>query len=216
MVAELDALLAAFAAVARRHGAHLVGGNLSAGPHLAVTVTLLGHAPGRVITRAGARPGDVLYVTGTLGAGGFAVRRLAKGRRGSLPPVPIRIQAGVLLGRVAHAMIDVSDGLLQDVRHLCRASGVAAEVRLDALPVAPACVRALGSRAAGFAATAGDDYELVAAVPPARARLLARLAPQLGCRLTPVGRIRRGRPAVHLAGAPRALGRRQPGFDHFR
>jgi thiamine-monophosphate kinase len=213
----LDMLVGGLAAAAERAGARLVGGNLARGPHLAVTVALLGEAPGRVVTRAGARPGDLLYVTGVLGATGTAVRRLAAGGRGRLPAPPLRTRAGLLLARVAHAMIDLSDGLVQDLGHLCRASGVAAEVELARLPVAAACRRALGAAAPAFAAAAGEDYELVFAVPPARVRVLERLRPRLRCRLTPIGRVVAGRPAVRLLDARgRAVRLGHGGFDHFR
>lgn len=211
---EMDQLMAGFAAAARRRGAHVIGGNVTRGPHLAVTVALIGEAPGRVVTRAGARPGDRLFVTGTLGATGLAVRRLASVRHGRLPELPDRVRAGVALARVAHAMIDVSDGLAQDLGHVARASGVAAEVALARLPVAQACRRALGERSAVFAATAGEDYELVVAIPPRRLRALARLP--LGCHLTEIGRVISGRPAVRVldhAGRPVRLP--PPGFDHF-
>jgi len=216
-VATLDAVVAGFAAAARRAGARLVGGNVAAGPRLALTVALVGTAPGRVVTRAGARPGDLVYVTGALGASGAAVRRLARGGRAALPVPPSRVEAGVALARVAHAMIDVSDGLVQDLGHLCRASGVAAEVALARVPVAPACRRALGARAAEFAATAGEDYELLVAVPPRAARRLPALARRLPCPLTPIGRIVSGPPAVRvLDAAGRAVRLRRGGFDHFR
>src|SRR5262249_21417790 len=151
-------------------------------------------APGRVVGRAGARPRDGLYVTGVLGASGFAVRRLRAGRRAVWPAPPLRQRAARVLARVAHAMIDVSDGLAQDLAHVCRASGVGAEVRLDRLPVAPACRRALGPRAARFAATAGEDYELLVAMPAAAAARLGRL----GCRLTRIGTVTAGAPRVRL------------------
>ena len=216
-VARLDALVGGFAAAARRSGARLVGGNLTAGRRLALTVTLLGEAPGRVVTRAGGRAGDALYVTGRLGASALAVRRLAGGRRGALPALPSRLDAGPLLARVASAMIDVSDGLVQDLGHLCRASGVAADLELACVPVAPACRRALGAGAEKFAATGGEDYELLFAVPARRVAALARLAPRLGCRLTRIGRLRRGRPGVRVLdadGRPVRLAR--AGFDHFQ
>src|SRR5207248_1913960 len=89
-------------------------------------------------------PGSLLGRSGVLGAAGVAVRDLKAGRRGRLPEPPRRVGVGVALARVASAMIDVSDGLVQDLGHLCRASRVAAEVDLAALPVARACVRALG------------------------------------------------------------------------
>ena len=216
-VAALDALVAGFASAARRSGARLVGGNLVRGPHLAITAALVGEAPGRIVTRAGARPGDGLYVTGALGAAGLAVRRLATGRRARLPLPPLRVRAGRLLAPIAHAMIDVSDGLVQDLGHLCRASGVAAEVSLARLPVAPACRRALGGAAAAFAAAAGEDYELLVALPPTRARALARLRARLGCRLTHIGRVTAGHPRVRVLDAGgRPVDLRRSGFDHFR
>jgi thiamine-monophosphate kinase len=216
-VAEVDAVVRGFTAAAARSGARLVGGNLAAGPRLALAVTLVGTAPGRIVTRGGARPGDLLWVTGDLGGTGAAVRRLRAGRPGRLPHPPGRVPAGRLLAQVAGAMIDVSDGLLQDVGHLCRASGVAAEVDVAALPVSPACRRALGGGAALFAAGAGEDYELVVAVPRRHTARLMRLAPRLGCRLTRIGRIVPGRPRVRLLDpAGRAVRPPHPGYDHFR
>ena len=214
--ADLDALVAGFTRAARQAGARLVGGNLVAGPHLAITVTLLGEASGPVVGRAGARPGDALYVTGALGRAGVAVRALRAGRRAPWPLPPLRVRAGRLLAPLAHAMIDVSDGLVQDASHVCRASGVGAEILAARVPVAPACRRALGDDAPRFAATAGEDYELLVAVPPRAERALARLRTRLGCRLTWIGRIVAGRPVVRLLDAAgRALAAPRPGFDHF-
>ncbi len=216
--ADLDALVTGFARAARDAGACLVGGNLARGPHLAITATLLGEARGPIVGRDGARAGDALYVTGTLGRTGLAVRRLRAGRRVPWPMPPLRLRAGRLLAPLAHAMIDVSDGLVQDAGHLCRASGAGAELLAARLPVAAACRRAFGGPAAAlFAATAGEDYELLVALPPRAERALPRLRRRLGCRLTRVGRIVAGRPVVRLldrAGRPLAAPR--PGFDHFR
>jgi thiamine-monophosphate kinase len=215
--ADLDALVAGFAAAARRDGARRVGGHLVAGPHLALTTTVIGGAPGRIVTRAGARPGDVLYVTGVLGEAGLAVRWLAGGAGGRLPDVPRRVRAGRILARVASAMIDVSDGLLQDAGQLCRASRVGAEIELGRLPVAGGCRRALGRRAAAFAAQAGEDYELLVAIPPARARAVGRAARRLGCPLTAIGRVLAGRPVVRVRDPDgRLVHPARGGFDHFR
>jgi len=213
-VAELDAVVRGVATAARGAGARLVGGNLTRGPHLSVTVTLLGEAAGPIVTRAGGRPGDMLFVTGALGASGLAVQRLSVGRRARLPEVPSRLRAGSRLAPIAHAMIDVSDGLLQDLEHLCRASGVGAEVELARVPVAAACRAALAERAPAFAATAGEDYELLVAVPARRAAGLAGRS--LGCRITRIGRLVTGR-AIRLVDA---RGRRvrlgRHGYDHYR
>src|SRR5439155_970666 len=150
-----------------------------------------------------------------LGRRGLAVRWLRAGRRVPWPMPPLRLRAGRLLAPLAHAMIDVSDGLVQDAGHLCRASGAGAELLAARLPVAAACRRAFGGPAAAlFAATAGEDYELLVALPPRAERALPRLRRRLGCRLTRVGRIVAGRPVVRLldrAGRPLAAPR--PGFD---
>ncbi len=216
-VAWLDALVAGVTAAARRAGATIVGGNVTAGPHVALTIALVGTAPGRVVARAGAKPGDDVWVTGALGASGAAVRALRRGTRGRLPIPPLRVAAGVLLARHAHAMIDVSDGLVQDVGHVCAASRVGAELELARVPVAPACRRALGAAASRFAATAGEDYELVVIAPPGARAALGRLAPRLGCRLTRSGHIVRGRDVVLVdARGIRLRSGRARGFDHFR
>lgn len=215
--AVLDQLMRGLAGDARRAGVDVVGGNLVAARQLAVTVTLLGESGRRLVTRDGARAGDDVWVTGAVGGDGIAVRALLAGRRALRPPVPIRLGAGRMLAEVVRAMIDVSDGLVQDLGHLCRASRVAAEVDAGAVPVAAACRRALGAAAASFAATAGEDYELLCTAPPRSRVRLARLAPRLGCRLTRIGRIVAGRPAVRLLdarGCPMPL--RRAGFDHFR
>jgi thiamine-monophosphate kinase len=213
--ATLEALIAGFVAAARRHGASLAGGNLTRGPVLAVTVTLLGRAGPRVVTRAGARPGDVVLVTGRLGATGAAVRAREAGRRAPLPRVPDRVAAGMLLARVASAMIDVSDGLVQDLEHVARASGVGIRLEWPRVPLAPACRRS-GAEGVAIALTAGEDYELACTVPPRRLPTLARLARRLGCPLTAVGTVERGRARVHVvdaAGNPLRLDR--GGFDHL-
>jgi thiamine-monophosphate kinase len=216
-VGDLDALVGSFASEAARAGARLVGGNLAASPHLAITAALVGEAVGPIVTRAGGRPGDRVYVTGALGATGLAVRDLRAGRRRRLPEPPRRGHVGVALARLASAMIDVSDGLVQDLGHLCRASGVAAEVELAALPVARACLSALGERARLFAARAGEDYELLFAMRPAREPALRRLARRLDCRVTRIGRLVRGRPAVRVLGPDGVvLPVSRGGFDHFR
>jgi thiamine-monophosphate kinase len=208
----LDGIMRGLATDARRSGADVVGGNLTAGVHLAITVTLIGEAAGRVVTRAGARVGDGIWVTGAVGGAGAAVRRLLAGGRGR-PAVPVRVDPARRLARVANAMIDVSDGLLQDLGHVCRASGVRAEGDADAIPVAATCRATFGSDAVRVAASAGEDYELLCTVPPRHERALGRI----GCRLTRIGRIVAGRPGVRMLDARgRVVATDRTGFDHFR
>lgn len=216
-VAALDGIVDGFARAARRRQTTLVGGNLTRAAELSVTITLFGTAPGRVVRRSGARPGDVLFLSGEIGRRSAAVRARLAGRSVTMRPVPDRVGLGAALASVARAMIDVSDGLVQDLGHLCRASGVAAEIELARLPVAASCRRELGRAAPVFAATAGEDYELLVAVPPRAAVRAEAIARRAGCRLTRIGRCVGGRPGVRLLGPDgRRVAMTAPGFDHFR
>jgi thiamine-monophosphate kinase len=130
-------------------GVRVVGGDTTESPALVLGTTALGRSE-RVPGRAGARPGDVLVVTGSLGAAGAAFRRRAYVRP------PLRLAEGRALARTAHAMLDVSDGLAADAWHLARRSGVRCVVELERVPLAEDAT--LGDL--GF----GEDYELLAAV----------------------------------------------------
>jgi thiamine-monophosphate kinase len=156
-------------------GGTVLGGDLTGGDAISLTITVIGTAP-RMIGRAGAHPGDALWVTGTLGGARAALVAFQAGRepdpdarRRFASPEP-RLELGrALAGRGARAMLDLSDGLAGDATHLAAASGVAVEIRLDALPVNPAAVaeaQRLGEPASHFAARGGEDYELLAAMPP--------------------------------------------------
>jgi thiamine-monophosphate kinase len=133
-------------------GVHVLGGDTSAADRLVLSVTALGHSE-RVPGRGGARPGDVLVVTGALGAAGAAFR----GQRYARPP--LRLAEGKELARTAHALIDVSDGIAVDAGHVAARSGCRLVIELDRVPLAAgATVDDLGF---------GEDYELLAAVPEA-------------------------------------------------
>ncbi len=130
-------------------GVPVVGGDTTAAPQVFVSVTALGRSE-RVPGRAGARFGDLLVVTGPLGAAGSAFRS------GRYVRPPIRVEEGRLLARGAHAMLDISDGLAQDAGHLAARSGCRIVIELERVPLAPgATVEDLGF---------GEDYELLAAV----------------------------------------------------
>jgi thiamine-monophosphate kinase len=165
-------------------GVHIAGGDTTAAAQIVVTVTALGHAA-RVPGRAGARAGDLLVVTGPLGASGAAFRS----NRYVRPPV--RLAEGKQLARAAHAMLDISDGIAVDAGHMARRSGVRCVVELDRVPLADgAAIDDLGF---------GEDYELLAAVEDAD-------------RFTVVGRVEAGEGVeLLLRGSPNAL----PGYEHF-
>ena len=195
---DLRALLAAVDDTAAAFGARLVGGDLSAGEGpLGLSVTALGErAQARVVGRAGARPGDVVVVTGPCGGS-----RL--GRHLALVP---RVAEGLwLAARGARAMLDLSDGLGQDLGRMARASGVAIE--LEHVPVhrdAERAARRDGRTALEHALADGEDHELAAAIPP---RALPRILRERARRcpgLVVVGRVRPGhgvRPGPALAGS---------------
>lgn len=213
---DLTAITAGLAAEATAHGATLVGGNLARGERLALTITVLGEAPGAIARRSGARAGDVVVVTGPLGAAAASVAGLRAGARVRLPEVPDRVALGVALAGRVSAMIDLSDGLHQDLGHVCRASGVGAEVALADVPVAPGCRRRFGSGAAAAALTGGEDYELLATLRPGALAAARRIAARHGAALAVVGRIVAAPRGVRVAGPD---GRRwtpaRGGFDHF-
>ena len=193
----IEAFARGLADAAARHGVAIVGGNLARGP-LCVSVAAHGIVPGgEALTRSGARPGDGVYVSGALGVGHAA--RLAGDPR--FYRVEPRLALGASLRGVASAAIDISDGFLSDLRHVCTASGVGAEIDLEALPVC----QGVDARTA---LTCGDDYELL---------FTAADLPSLDTTVYHVGTIVAGEGvAVLEAGRPLELDPGHPrGFRHF-
>lgn len=203
-------------------GAPVLGGDLSSGPSWALTITVLGRSPAP-LTRAGARPGDGLWVTGTLGGARAALEAWRRGdapepdaRTAFVHPQP-RIGAGRWLAEHgAHAMMDLSDGLAGDAPHLAAASDVRLELVLESVPVAPATIkeaRRLDISVQQFASEGGEDYELLAALPedfgPGQVSDFERAC---GMALTRIGTVQAGSGvSARLVGRPLAL----RGFDHF-
>jgi thiamine-monophosphate kinase len=222
-VTDLEGFVRGFARAASASGCALVGGNLSASRRWMISVTVIGEAADPPLRRSGARPGDLLYVSGRLGAAAFGREILLGRRRGArrhtrafLRPEP-RLDLGRNLARTraASAAIDVSDGLLADLGHLCRESRVGAVVEARRLPFA----RALGDLPArerlALALGGGEDYELLFAVPPRRVLRLAA-APRAAVRATCIGRLTSER-GIRVLGDPAAVdASRSAGFDHFR
>jgi len=221
-----EAMLDGFLELADAHGVALVGGDTTRGP-LSLCVTAMGQvAPARLLRRDGARAGDGIWASGTLGD---AAAALALGQdggevdpflRGRLRrPMP-RAALGAALGGLARACIDLSDGLVSDLGHVCAASGVAAEVRLDQLPASPALRSAAdGATRWTWQVAGGDDYELCfTADADAGDRILAAAA-AAGVTVTRIGRIvaaGAGGPRVRLldaAGNEWDPPRR--GYEHF-
>jgi thiamine-monophosphate kinase len=223
-VTSLSAVHAGIEAAARAAGVAVVGGNVSSARRLFLSLTVLGEAGRRVVTRGGARVGDELYVTGTLGAAALGIRQLRRGRRLGAAvrryrEPQARLAAGALLAQrnVVSAMIDISDGLLQDLGHMTAASNVGAVLNVESLPCSSALRQLAGPAALQLALRGGEDYELLCAVPRGRVPLLQRLSGQIGCRITRIGRCVGSDRGIELAGSERQRSvLNKEGWDHFR
>lgn len=189
---------AGFFALADRFGVALVGGDTTQGP-LTVSVQLFGCVPkGQAVQRRGAQPGDQIFVSGTLGDAGLALRQILSGT--TCPdalamrlhrPEP-RVQLGERLRGLATAAIDVSDGLLADLGHILTRSGVGARVRVDHVPRSAAFQTHLSVTDVDWYAlplSAGDDYELCFTVPLMQSVALHAQADALQCPITHIGEI---------------------------
>ncbi len=206
----------------REAGGTVLGGDLSRAPQWVVDITVLGRTE-RPVRRGGARSGDMLWVSGTLGGARAALKawqaRLdpaASARAAFAHPIPRLALGRALAAAGATAMLDVSDGLAGDARHLARRSGVQLVVDLDRVPVHPdagAAAARAGESASVFAARGGEDYELLVTIPASITdATVDRVARQTGVPLTRIGEVLSGS-GVHLL----LDGREQPfsGFDHF-
>ncbi|WP_298284468.1 thiamine-phosphate kinase [Acidocella sp.] len=201
------------------YGLTLMGGDSSSSKSgIALSITALGAVPrGRALTRSGARAGDELWVTGTIGdavlglqarLGAWADEDGVLTRR-SLLPEP---RLGLALHGLAHACIDVSDGLVQDLGHIAEASGLAATLYAAAVPASPAAARQ-GAAALAERLTGGDDYELLLAVPPGHEAALRAACGSVP--ITRIGQFTPGRGVRVLAADGTELPLPRTGWTHF-
>ncbi len=222
----LAAFSQGFMGLAARYGVDLVGGDTTRGP-LNLSVTILGEVEaGRALRRDAARAGDEVWVSGELGAAALGLRHLT----GAHPlgeaeaaaclerlhrPTP-RVELGRALLGVAHAAIDISDGLLADLGHVLDASGLGAEIELARVPAAPAVAGRLDDRQVLRCLLAGgDDYELCFTAPPGRADAVRAAGEAAGVGVARIGRIR-AEPGLAVLGADgRPLVLEGRGYDHF-
>jgi thiamine-monophosphate kinase len=226
-VAELDAMLDGLLALAERHKTSLIGGNITRSPGpLVLDVTAIGSVGRRrALTRSGARPGDDVFVTGSIGLGvvGLAALRarenVAEAAERYARPEP-RVRAGLLLGRnrAASSCMDLSDGLADGLRQVAEASGVGMAIETAALPIDSAVVRWFEQRRADpviAAVAGGDDYELLFTSRPAqrgRLRAVRRLLGNLA--ITRIGVVTKERNLVLKT--PTGERELPQGFQHFR
>jgi thiamine-monophosphate kinase len=221
-----DAWYAGFAAGLARdqatYGITLLGGDTTSTPGpISLSLTAIGHiAPNQGVHRFGAAAGDGIWVTGTIGDGALGLA-VAQGRlsdptghlldRYRLP----RPRVGLAIGGIASAGMDVSDGLIQDLGHICRASGLTGVVEVAAVPLSDQA-RAAGPAWLETCLTGGDDYEVLMAVPPAHEDALRRVARAIGVPVTRIGVLEAGPPRVLLRDAAgQAVTLAKGGWSHF-
>jgi len=219
----VERFLDGFLALAVEHDVALVGGDTTRGP-LSVCVTVHGFVEdGRAIRRSGAQAGDDLWISGTLGDAAAALSQWRAGGaaepslRARLDRPTPRLALGAALAGLATACIDVSDGLLADLGHLCVASGVGAEVHLDVLPASPALAALFTDETRHvLQAGGGDDYELCFTAAPEHDEAVEAAAGVAGTPVTRIGRIVQGDAVRALLADGSAWTPPQHGYEHFR
>lgn len=215
-------------ALADAHGCELVGGDTTAGP-LSITITAMGQVPlQQALLRSGARAGDDLWVSGQPGEAWLALQvfrghegvasqtaeTFARARLRMECPTP-RVALGQALRGVASSAVDVSDGLLGDLRHILRRSGVGAQVQLHQLPCSDTLAALPLPMQHDAVLAGGDDYELLFTADPAQRDAMARLSVQLALPLTRIGVIV-PEPGLQVLDGTEPVADRWTSFDHFK
>ena len=224
----IDGFAEGFAQLAQPHRLALIGGDTTRG---ALTISVAVHGfvpPGKALTRSGARAGDAVLVTGTLGDAAAGLQLLRRGARvdegdGRAAylierlhrPTP-RLSTGLALRDRATACIDVSDGLLADLGHICEESGLAAEIEAELLPCSSMLMASFDEASVrDFALAGGDDYELCFTVPAALVAQVQSDLARLGCGATRIGRMVEGAGVRVRDAQGQWLEAAQRGWDHF-
>jgi thiamine-monophosphate kinase len=214
------------------YGGLIVGGDLTKSAKVFITVNLTGRASTDLIKlRSYAEPGDVVMVTGAVGGAGAALRGLKAGARPGrgMPrslfmryarPTPRLLEGSLAAGAGANAVQDISDGLLADLRHICRASGHGARIRLDDIPMFPEAAKLPGlskASALRLALTGGEDYELIITAKPAAAAIVkAKVESNTKTPVTFIGEIVAGGTDVEVVDAEgRTVRQKRTGYEHF-
>lgn len=225
--AWLDAFTAGINSILERFSVSLVGGDTTFAQQLVLSSQLLGSVGKKqALTRAGAKPGDKIFVTGYLGMPALALA-VAAGKYPANPqqtallqqalelPMPRVLEGQALLG-VAHSAIDISDGLAADLTHILTQSQCAATIYTEKLPLRPEVAALVGRRQAiEFALTGGDDYELCFTVAPEQLTLLAERATHWTCPVTEIGEITSGNLLTVLDDQHQQIQLTHLGYEHF-
>jgi thiamine-monophosphate kinase len=214
----LEAFAGGFHALAERYGVDLIGGDTTRAERRTICITAFGEVPpGMALERSGARPGDDIWVSGELGGAalGLVHPEIAEAAKRLHAPEP-RVELGERLRRLAHAAIDISDGLAGDLAHIAERSQVAATIEYESLPRSSAFRGLKGFELEkDCVLSGGDDYELLFTSPPGHRPELVALGDELKLRLTRIGAVSAGPARVEILDAQgRAIAHRG-GYDHF-
>jgi thiamine-monophosphate kinase len=224
---EVDSVTALYTGMLRlagEYGVTIVGGDSSNAPLVFISITVLGSSPQkRLLTRSSAQPGELIAVTGNLGAAAaglemltrkldFEAEAAARFRRAFFRPTPRLIEGQLLLEQGVKTAIDISDGLVADLGQIAKASKVGARIEAERVPVEPLVKASFGDKALELALTGGEDYELLFT---ASAEAIEKVKKAASCPITVIGEITAGKgvTVVDRKGKPLKLGR--AGWEHF-
>jgi thiamine-monophosphate kinase len=223
-VDHVTALYTGLLKLAKKYRVTVVGGDISSAPLAVISITVLGNSPQKqLLTRASARPGEIIAVTGYLGAAAaglemltqrleFEAKAAAHFRKAFFKPNPRIAEGQLLLEQGVKTAIDISDGLLADLGQISKASQVGARIDANRVPVAPKVKASFGDKALELALTGGEDYELLFT---AKAEVIARIKKAASCPISAIGEIAAGEgvTVVDRRGKPIKLDR--AGWEHF-
>jgi len=224
---QVRALYRGIIELAQQFGVAIIGGNMSSAPLVVINITVLGSAKAdkKILTRSAARSGDKVAVTGYLGASAAGLEMLSKHlpfkpeaadalKQAFLKPHPRVAEGQLLVKHGVRAAIDISDGLLSDLGHICRMSKVSARIEIERVPVHPAVKANFGDRALGLALSGGEDYELLFT---ASAGVIDKAKAAVKCPITVIGEVRAENAGeiTLVDGKGQAVNLAESGWEHF-
>ncbi len=227
-VEDVTALYKGMIELAQRFEVAIVGGDTSSAPMVAISITILGSTVGQdkhILTRSAAKPGDKVAVTGHLGAAAAGMRMLNRKlqfspqatacfKKASLRPYPRIAEGQLLVEQEVKTAIDISDGLIQDLHHICKASQVSARIEIDRVPIQPEVKANFGDSALELAFSGGEDYELLFT---GSTEVIGKVKKAASCPVTIIGEIVADKTGeitlVDKTGKPFNLGK--TGWEHF-
>jgi thiamine-monophosphate kinase len=223
-VDDVTALYTGMLELAQQYGVAIIGGDTSRAPLVIITITVLGNSQKKqILTRSTAEPGELVAVTGYLGAAAAGLEMLGKGRQldikaatrlrnAFLHPSPRIAEGQLLIEQGVKTAIDISDGLIADLNQICKASQVGARIEVDRVPVEPMVKARFGEKSLELALSGGEDYELLFT---AGAEVIDRVKRAATCPITVVGEIVAGKgvTVIDRRGNPIDVGK--AGWEHF-